>query len=485
MTLELQDVARAMGATQASPAKVSGWSVDTRTQNPGDVYFALKGPNLDGHQFVAAALEKGAGAVVVEIDQFLRSLTVAAPGGTERPVTEPRPSGSGGAGSPVPILAVRDTLQALRDAGAWARQQWAGTVIAVTGSAGKTTTKDAIAHLLAVEMAVGRTLGNLNNHVGVPLSILRLPDGCRAAVLEMGMNHPGEIRELAAIARPDIGVVTNVGYAHVEFFENGIEGVAAAKRELIEALPAGGVAVLNGDDARVRAFANLHPGRSITFGFSECAEVRVEKCEETPAGTRFRTLGVEFETPMAGRHAVMNLAAAIAVARVFDIAPERLREPVRTFTAGKMRGERLERDGIVIWDDCYNSNPEAAQAMIDVLCETPAARRIAVLGEMRELGRASEELHRQVGRYAAGHGVNFLIGVSGDAGAMVEAAAGAGLPPGAALFSEDATAAGEMARNLARPGDAVLFKGSRGVRMEKGLEKFLGAGGRTAGDGGR
>jgi UDP-N-acetylmuramoyl-tripeptide--D-alanyl-D-alanine ligase len=182
---------------------------------------------------------------------------------------------------------------------------------------------------------------------------------------------------------------------------------------------------------------------------------------------------VEFETSLAGRHSVMNLLAAIAVAHLFEIAPERLREPVRSFSTGRMRGERLEHEGIVIWDDCYNSNPEAAQSMIDVLRQTPAARRIAVLGEMRELGGASKELHRQVGRYAAGHGVDFLIGVTGHAKAMVEAAVDAGLPRDAAFFLDEAIAAGQMVRRVARRGDAVLFKGSRGVKMERALQEFL------------
>ena len=190
------------------------------------------------------------------------------------------------------------------------------------GQRGKTTTKDAIAHLLAVAVPVGKTIGNFNNHVGVPLSILRLPDDCRVAVLEMGMNHAGEIRELAAIARPQIGVVTNVGYAHVEFFDS-IEGVAAAKRELIEALPRDGVAVLNADDARVAGLKKVHKGRSVTFGFAEDADVRAERLESSPAGMRFRALGIDYETGMTGRHAVSNLLAAIAVAREFDIAPER------------------------------------------------------------------------------------------------------------------------------------------------------------------
>jgi UDP-N-acetylmuramoyl-tripeptide--D-alanyl-D-alanine ligase len=192
--------------------------------------------------------------------------------------------------------------------------------------------------------------------------------------------------------------------------------------------------------------------------------------EFAAAGSRFRALGVDFETPMAGRHAVMNLLAAIAVAHVLGIAPERLRPAVASFTVGNMRGERTLHNGIVVWNDCYNSNPEAARSMLDVLGETPAARRIAVLGEMLELGSAAGELHRQVGRYAAGRGVDLLIGVRGAAREMVDAALQAG---GAAQFFEDPLEAGDRARQVARPGDAVLFKGSRGVKVEKALERFL------------
>lgn len=443
MTFDLQEVARAMRAGgEVRPAAVAGWSVDTRTQNPGDVYFALRGPNHDGHDYVAQAVAQGAAGVVVE-----------------------RSSGAPGE------MLVPDTLRALQSLGNWARETWGGTVIGVTGSAGKTTTKDAIAHLLAVELPIGKTAGNFNNHVGVPLSILRLPDGCRAGVLEMGMNHAGEIRELASIAGPDIGVVTNVGYAHVEFFDS-IDGVAAAKRELIESLPADGVAILNGDDARVREFGRVHPGRSVTFGFSEGAGVRADVLSEGAEGSRFRALGVEYETNLPGRHAVMNLLAALAVAREFGIAPERLRDAVAGFAVGKMRGERTVRNGITIWNDCYNANPEAMQSMIDVLRETPAQRRIAVLGEMLELGHASGELHRKVGRYAAEHGVDLLIGVRGDAREMVHAAVGAGLPESGAHFFADPEEAGEYARLAARPGDAILFKGSRGVQVERALRRF-------------
>jgi|SRR5271157_1714670 len=465
MTLNLQEVARAMQAAgRAAEISVAGWSVDTRTQNPGDVYFALRGPNHDGHAFLAAAVEKGASAVVVD---RMRATTVDRTRATT--VREWFPEEQR---QPVYALLVSDTLRALGELGAWARRQWGRTVIGVTGSAGKTTTKDAIAHLLEVDFPVGRTVGNFNNRVGVPISILRLPDGCRAAVLEMGMNHAGEIRELAAMAAPQIGVVTNVGYAHVEFFDS-IDGVAAAKRELIEALPPDGVAVLNADDARVARFREVHAGRSVSFGFSDNADVRADAVEFSPAGSRFRACGVDYETGLVGRHAVMNLLAAIAVAREFGIAPGLLREPVRSFAIGRMRGEKIEHNGIVIWNDCYNSNPEAAQSMIDVLGETPAARRIAVLGEMLELGHAADHLHRAVGRYAAGHGVDLLIAVRGHARAMAEAAVAAGLPSSSAHFFEDSAEAGDFARQAVRPGDAVLFKGSRGVHVERALERFL------------
>jgi UDP-N-acetylmuramoyl-tripeptide--D-alanyl-D-alanine ligase len=441
MTLNLQEVAQAMHAAGAArPVKVAGWSVDTRTQNAGDVYFALRGPVHDGHNFVRAAAEKGAAALVVEKT-----------GGIEGE------------------LVVSDSLRALQHLAAWARQEWGGTVVGVTGSAGKTTTKDAIAHLLSAGVRIGKTVGNFNNHVGVPLSILRLPDDCRAAVLEMGMNHAGEIRELAAIAKPQMGVVTNVGYAHVEFFDS-IEGVAAAKRELIESLPRDGVAVLNADDPRVARFSEVHSGRTVTFGFAEGADVHGELYDRPPAcrraeGASFRALGVDFETGLTGRHAVSNLLAAIAVAVEFGIAPERLREPVRTFTVGKMRGERIERGGMIVWDDCYNSNPEAVRSMIDVLRETQAMRRIAVLGEMLELGEASDALHRQVGEYAAGRGIDLVIGVHGAAKSLARAAGGE--------YFDEPEKAGDYLRSIARAGDALLFKGSRGVHMERALERLM------------
>jgi UDP-N-acetylmuramoyl-tripeptide--D-alanyl-D-alanine ligase len=461
MTISIAAIAETVAPAILSPlglapeGTISGWSIDSRTANPGDCFFALRGPLKDGHDFVENVMEKGAALAIVE-----------------RPVDAGR--------AKIPQLVVPDTLAAMQQLARRTRERWGGTVVGVTGSAGKTTTKDAIASLLNVQIRTGRTIGNYNNHFGVPLSILRLPDDCRAAVIEMGMNHAGEIRELARIAQPQIGVVTNAGWAHAEFFENGIEGVALAKRELIEELPAGGIAVLNADDERVREFSRIHPGRSILFGFSETAEVRAEDFRMCPGGAQFRCLGVDFESPLAGRHGVSNILAAIAVARALGIAPERLRDAVKTLATGKMRGERFERrlsdssEAITVINDCYNANPEAMRSMLELLRGTPARRRIAVLGEMLELGREAGTLHRDMGRFAAEQGIDALLGVRGAARFMVDGAMGAGLSGSAASFFETPEEAGDFLKEYVRPGDAVLFKGSRGVQVEKALERAFG-----------
>jgi UDP-N-acetylmuramoyl-tripeptide--D-alanyl-D-alanine ligase len=430
-------------ASEYAPlAAVSGWSIDSRTIGRGDCFFALRGPVHDGHDFVAGVFERGAAVAIVERESDAHGLQLRVP----------------------------DTTVALQTLGRGARRIWGGTVVGVTGSAGKTTTKDTIASLLSTTFATGRNMGNLNNHLGVPLSILRLPDDSGVAVLEMGMNHEGEIRELAGIAGPQIGVVTNVGWAHTENFADGLEGVARAKSELIQALPREGTAVLNADDHRVRGFSKLHPGPSVLFGFAEDADVRAEAVNLTPGGARFRALGVEFESPLAGRHGVSNVLAGIAVAHVMGIAPEKLRDAVRTLVPGKMRGERSIRNGVTIIDDCYNANPEATRSMLELLRDTPALRRIAVLGEMLELGREAGTLHRNIGRFAAEQGIHAVIGIRGAGRWMVDEAIAAGMSSGAASFFDSPEEAGEFLRHYLKPGDAVLFKGSRGVHVERALE---------------
>ena len=447
MRFPLREVAQALGVAAGADTVVKGWSVDSRTLQAGDLFLALRGPNHDGHAYVAEVLRKGAAAVVVDCEVDAE-------------------------GSEASVLRVEDSLAALQSLASWARRRWGGDVVGVTGSAGKTTTKDLIAEMLAVEMKTAKTEGNLNNQVGLPLSLLRLDEAARVAVIEMGMNHAGEIRDLAAIARPDVGVVTNVGFAHIENFDS-VEDIAAAKRELIESLPEDGTAVLNADDPRVASFGGIHRGRTILYGESPDAQVRARNIEQFIEGVRFRVGPVAFESALSGRHGVSNILAGIAVAGVYGIPPERLQEKVRKFLPGKMRGERFHHRGILVFNDCYNSNPDAVRAMLDVLRNTPARQRIAVLGEMLELGRWAEPMHRDAGKYAAQCGIDVLVGIRGAACHLLDAAIGAGLRADAAFFFDDPAEAGRLVYEKARAGDAILFKGSRGVHVERALEQFL------------
>jgi UDP-N-acetylmuramoyl-tripeptide--D-alanyl-D-alanine ligase len=422
---------------------VSGWSIDSRTVEPWDIFFALRGENHDGHDYLDQVKERGGIAIV---DREVRT--------------------------DFPCFPVDDTLRAMQRVARQARRYWGGKVVGVTGSAGKTSTKDICAHFLSTSFPTGKTVGNFNNHVGLPLSILRLPDTARVAVLELGMNHAGEIRDLAIIAEPDVAVVTNVGHAHIEFFKD-TQGIALAKRELVEALPASGVAVLNADDWRVARFAHVHRGRTITYGIDEAADYRATNLEQTSNGSSFACNGVPFDIPLQGRHSVLNVLAGIACAAAFGLRPLDLVEAARTIPVAHMRGERSEHNGVTILNDAYNANPDAMRAMLDVLAETPARNRVAVLGEMLELGSQSEALHRDVGAYAAKKKIDRLIGIRGDARVMVEAAVKAGMPPDATLFFNGPVDAGTALRSIVAPGDAVLFKGSRGVRIERALETFL------------
>lgn len=449
MDISLAQVREATGAKFENEADAlntvaRGWSIDSRTTSPGDVFFALKGDNFNGHDFVADVLQKGAVAAVV-------SEPVSAKGN---------------------LLHVPDTLRALQALAHYARRTWAKPIVAITGSAGKTSTKDITAALLSTRLRVGKTTGNFNNHVGLPLSLLRMPNDSEVGVMEMGMNHAGEIRDLCRIASPDIGVVTNVGYAHVENFDS-IEGVAAAKRELIESLPPTGTAVLNADDPRVLRFSLAHGGQSMTYGLAETADVRAEDVSLSPAGATFTVDSTSFTTQLAGTHNISNILAGIAVAKLFGIQLAALVEAVAALTPGKMRGERHKWNGITVLNDSYNSNPEAAKHMLDVLRSEPATRRVAVLGEMLELGDMSARLHRDLGAYAiASPGVDVLIGIRGSARLMVDEAVARGLALTRAYFFETPELAGDFLKAFAQEGDTILFKGSRGTHVELALARM-------------
>jgi len=461
MRWTVAEVADALGVSAPtgadSMARLAGVSIDSRTVKPGELFVAIHGPRHDGHHFVAAALAQGAVAAIVA---------------GRRAAEYPE-------GLRARLMAVDDTLPALqglarRYCDAWREAAPGRRVAAVTGSAGKTTTKEILAALLAARFRVLKSEGNLNNEYGLPLTLFRLGDEHDAAVVELGMSHRGELARLAEIARPDVGVVTNVAPVHLEFFSS-VEEIALAKRELIDGL--GGaepVAVLNADDARVSRFADGFRGRTLFFGASENAQFRAEHIEDRGIGGS----AFDFEAPdelgrltlpLAGQHNVLNALAALAAASEWGIRIADAKKVFPNLRAAAMRGEFLRFEaGFAVINDCYNSNPVALECMIDLLCATPGyRRRILVAGEMRELGVTSPQLHRSAGQYAAAkNGIDCIFGVAGDASELVRGAADAGLSTERAKFFQSSEDAAKFLAEFVSAGDLLLVKGSRGVRME-------------------
>lgn len=426
-----------------------GYSIDTRTLRPGELFFAIKGERLDGHDYVEAALQAGAAAAVIERTQLARYADTSK------------------------LIAVADSTLALQNLGAAARRLWGKKLIAVTGSAGKTTTKDCIAHVLGARFQVLKSLGNLNNHFGLPMQLLRLEPQHEIAVIEMGMSHPGEITMLAKIAAPDEGVVTNIGLAHLESFGTQA-GIARAKYELIESLPAGGHAFLNADDAYASQFGRDFRGKVTLYGIERPCDYRAENLVlRGVLGSEFEIAGPGFREaatlPLIGRHNVLNALVAVAVATEHGVSPCDAVARLASLIAGDKRGEVRKVLGALLINDCYNSNPQALDSMVTALSQTPAERRIVIAGEMLELGPSAPELHRECGRQMARNKVDYVVGVRGNGEFIAAGAASSGV---AAEFVETPEQAGEwLARNL-RPGDAVLLKGSRGVGLERALAVF-------------
>jgi UDP-N-acetylmuramoyl-tripeptide--D-alanyl-D-alanine ligase len=427
-------------------AVAMGYSIDSRTLNPGDLFIAIAGERFDGHDYVQTALEKGAVGAIVAVGKQVT-------------------------GDPLRLLHVEDTLKALQLLGAAARRLWGKPLLAVTGSAGKTTTKEILAHILATRFRVMKSSGNLNNHIGLPLQLLKLEAEHDLAVVEMGMNHAGEIRALGALAHHDLAVVTTVAPVHLEFFGSLAE-IARAKYEIIETLHSGGVAVLNADDDYVCQFGRDYKGKVVRFGIRRAADVSAQKIKLNGAeGSTFElvvgSVGEPVTFPLVGEHNIYNALAAAAAAMERGISPSQAAAALSSIAPPDKRGQVLHLNGATIINDCYNSNPRALEAMIDTLASMKAERRILVVGEMLELGPTAEDLHRECGKHAAEKKIDMVIGVRGIARAVAEAACGSGTQ---AQFVETPEQAGEwLARNL-RPGDAVLLKASRGVKLERALE---------------
>ena len=454
--LPVEIIAKAVGGALAAgdpKAKVLGVSTDSRTLQPGQLFVPLAGERFDGHAFLGDAVARGAAAVLVQAGRPLPELVGAA------------------------VIAVDEPLAALHRLARWYRQRLGARVVAVTGSNGKTTTKDMAAAILSVRWATRKSQGNYNNEVGLPLAILDASPGTEVLVLEMGMRGPGQIRQLAEVAQPEVGVVTNVGPVHMELL-GSLEAIARAKRELVEALPAGGWAVLNADDPQVRRMATHCAGQVLLYGLDGAAQVRASHVTSRGfAGVGFtlhwQGRSVPVTVPAPGRHHVYNALAAAGAALALGCDLDAVVRGLLAFPlhASAMRLELRERpDGLRVINDAYNASPASVEAALALLAEVEAERRLAVLGDMLELGPVSEAAHREVGRRAAAAGVDYLVAVGRWAETVCAAAVDAGLPPERA---EAVAAAAARVAALARPGDVVLVKASRGLRLEQVAEALL------------
>ena len=460
MRLAADWVAAAMAGTVVfgnGTREFTGVSIDTRTLAPGELFIGLRGERFDGADFAQAAIGAGAAGLVVP-----------------RPRGRLLPRDTG-----VVVIEVDDTTAALQALAHAVRIDSGTKVVAITGSAGKTTTKEVAAEFLAARYRVMRNRGNLNNHIGLPLSLMALTARPEIAVVEFGMNHAGEISTLVHVAEPEVRVWTNVGEAHLGFFTS-VEAIADAKAEILEGATSGTVLVANADDPRIAARTASFAGRVVTFGIERAADVRatalvdrgiegVSAHVSTPRGD------MDLVTPLLGRGNLANVLAATAVAIEFGIPLDQVAERAARLRPAPRRGEILRlAKGVVVIDDSYNANPDAMRRALEVLRTAEgSSRRIAVVGEMLELGDRAVGLHQDVGTTVAASRVDLLLTFGGPpARALADAAVAAGLPRERARHVATSAEAATLAAELTRPGDLVLVKGSRGVRGDVVVERL-------------
>jgi UDP-N-acetylmuramoyl-tripeptide--D-alanyl-D-alanine ligase len=450
--LSLRKIAEfARGSLTASDAglTVSKVSTDSRTVRPGDLFVALRGENFDGHEFVERASERGAvGAMIEESWKGTTPKTFA-------------------------LIRVPDTLAGYQDLAANYRRSLPLKVIAITGSNGKTSTRDFLAATLSRGFRVTKTEGNFNNHVGLPQTMLAASSSDEIGVWEIGMNHPGEIAALSKLAAPEAAIITNVGLAHIEFMGSH-EAIAAEKGALAEAVGADGTVILNADDPYSHSIAERTRAKVILAGI-ENGSVRASEMRQSPTGSEFTISEgahrCRAQLPVPGIHMVQNAILAVAAGRAFGLSLEDCAAGLASAPLTKARLQIKEINGIQFIDDSYNANPDSMKAALRTLVELDAdGRRIAVLGQMSELGEESERGHREVGEAAAALGLDELIAVGATGAAMARAAENAGLKESRSVDSPDAAAA--ILGETASPGDLILVKGSRSARMERVLEAF-------------
>ncbi len=441
------DTARPRTAAQLSEDILfSGISIDSRTVREGELFLALKGDRFDGHDFVQDALKTGAGAII----SHGRAVRHAAGKST---------------------ILVGDTLLALHAIAHSIRKQFGGSVISVVGSNGKTTTKELIASVLGVNLNVLKTSGNLNNHIGMPLSITKVQEYTEVMVLEMGTNKAGDIKELCAIGLPDTGVITNIGQEHLE----GFGSLASVRDSELEILPHVRKLIINADDAfLMEGIENRFKGRSITFGIKTgAADIRAEGIELADSATRFVLCTgsgrIVIESRLPGRFNIYNSLAAAATAHSMGFTLEDIKKGLESFSGLPMRSEVLVRGGVTYINDAYNANPSSMEESVKELVRRAKEgherrRAIAVLGDMLELGTFSADAHTKLGRWLSGLPLDLLIGVGPMMSLTVEASKKDG------VAAENARDAARELEKLVREGDVVLIKGSRGMKMEEALE---------------
>jgi UDP-N-acetylmuramoyl-tripeptide--D-alanyl-D-alanine ligase len=424
--------------------KLAGVSTDSRQVKPGELFIALKGYRFNGHDFLAAAAKSGAAALVI-----MEETSVA---------------------DGIAVVKVRDTLKALGDLARYQRRRFTGPLIAITGSNGKTTTKDLIASVFERERSVVKTEANLNNEVGLPFTLFKITPQTQTVVVEMGMRGLGQIRQLTGIAEPSVGVITNVGFTHLELLKTQ-QNIARAKAELIEALPKNGLAILNGDDPFVRDMVHATKAKTVFYGIDgPDLDYRAGMIELNKTGSHFEVCFknniLKLTLPIPGRHNIMNAIAAVAVAKELGVSDRAIQsglaEPLLT---GK-RLHLIEKNGFQLIDDTYNASPTSVKAALDVLTSgEPGKRKIAVLADMLELGPTAAKIHYELGGYAAQAGIDYLFAYGELAKEYVSGMEK--LIKDKAEFFSDKQALIDRLRAYIKPGDSILIKGSRGMKMEE------------------
>jgi len=441
-------------------AAFTGVSIDSRKVRPGDLFVAIRGDRYDGHDFVEEALRAGALAAVVAQSWLA---------GRRRRTLRSSP-----------LIPVADTVEALQALARYHRRRLGIPVIGVTGTNGKTTTKEMIAAVLGVAYRVLRSEGSFNNHLGVPLTLLRLRRTHEVAVIELGMNHPGEIARLCAVALPTGGVITNVGPAHLEFMQS-VKEVARAKAELGEAIGKDGFMVLNADDEHTPGLRALTEARVVTFGFSPEADVRGELVGLAEGARPLLRIGGSppVRIPLAGAHNAANALAAAAVGEIMGCTPEQVRGGLESFSPPHWRSETFEAGGVTVINDAYNANPVSTARALEMLrdwADGHPHRKVAVLGDMLELGGGAERAHRELGERAAAAGVELLVTVGRHTAGTAEEAARAGLAEAGIVRTATLEEAWEALQGRLEPGDLVLIKGSRRIGLERLADRIREAG---------